>query len=130
MNYIFGITSCWKMKAKNKNFQSKIGQNLKILGIWELYYLKRKLRTCTIQIQKEKVWFCAKEQLFLNFFDFYSKGGPLDVKIVKNIFLIFQKFQKKNSTNDFHGTIQTWKWCRNAKAFHGYPGHNGPPCSK
>ena len=31
MNYIFCITSCWKMEAKNGDFQSKIGQNLKVL---------------------------------------------------------------------------------------------------
>ena len=61
-------------------------------------YLKRKLRTCTTQIHKEK-------NIIFEIFDFFSKGEPFDVKTAKNVFLIFQKFQKKNSTNDFHGTF-------------------------
>ena len=61
-------------------------------------------------MQREKVSFFAKKKiLFLKFLIFFSKGGPFDVKTVKNVFLIFQKFQNKNSTNDFHGTIQTLK---------------------
>ena len=56
--------------------------------------------------QRKIMIFCEKNIIF-EIFDFFFKGGPFHVKTVKNIFLIFQKFQEKNSTNDFHGTIGT-----------------------
>ena len=56
---------------------------------------------------KRKTIIFAKKNIIFEISDFFLKGGPSDVKTVKNIVLIFQRFQKKNSTNDFHGTIQT-----------------------
>ena len=55
-----------------------------------LIYFKRKLRICRIQIQKEKVQFFLKNW-FLEIFDFFPKGGPFDVKIVKNKNFHFSK---------------------------------------
>ena len=59
--------------------------------------------------KRKSIIFCKKKNIIFEISDFFSKGGPFDVKTVKNVFLIFQKFQNKNSTNDFHGTIQTLK---------------------
>ena len=70
-------------------------------------YIKRKLRTCKMQIQKEKVWFFEKKIFFLKFLIFFPKGGPFDVEIVEKIFFRFSKILKTNPKNDFHGTIQT-----------------------
>ena len=39
----------------NGNFIAKKKENLKILSKTDVMYLKRKLRTCRIQIQVEKV---------------------------------------------------------------------------
>ena len=39
-------------------------------------YLKRKLRTCTIQIQQEKVPFITKKDIFFNFFNFRIMVWP------------------------------------------------------
>ena len=54
-------------------------------------YLKRKLRTCTIKIQPEKVIFIQKKIIFFRFFNFLPKAqGPLKIfdaqfpKIFKN----------------------------------------------
>ena len=68
-------------------------------------YLKRKLRTCRIQIQVEKVWFSWKNQFFL-FISNFSKGFCIS----KISFLIFWNFQK----NFFWkmasmGPIKCWK---------------------
>ena len=62
-------------------------------------YLKRKLRTCTTQIHKEK-------NIIFEIFDFFSKGGPFDVKTDKRIFLIFQKFWKKIPQIRFMGPFK------------------------
>ena len=67
-------------------------------------YIKRKLRTCKIQIQKEKVRSFA-QYFFFEIFDFFTKGGPFDVKIKKNP--VFSKFFLKKPKNDFHVTIHT-----------------------
>ena len=46
--------------------------------------------------KRKKYNFLTKDW-FLEIFDFFfPKGGPFDVKIVKNRFSIFQKFQKQN----------------------------------
>ena len=60
-----------------------------------------------MQIQKEKVWFFEKKKFFFEIFDFFPKGGPFDVEIVKKIFFRFSKILKTKPKNDFHGTIQT-----------------------
>ena len=56
-------------------------------------YIKRKLRTCRIQIQDEKVWFFEKKHKFWNFSDFDPKGGPFGLKAKNSLFLNFQTFQ-------------------------------------
>ena len=48
-----------------------------------------------------------KKNFFFDIFDFFPKGGPFDVKIVKKIFFRFSKILKTKPKNDFHGTIQT-----------------------
>ena len=64
------------------------------------------LRTCTMQIQKEKVLFFEKKDSFWKILNFFPKGGPFDVETVKKKFL-FSKISKTNLKNDFYGTIQT-----------------------
>ena len=81
-------------------------ENLKIFTKTHVIYLKRKLRTCKMQIQVEKVWFVTKKMEKFNFEFFFSKGGPFDVKTVKNIFSIFQKFQNKISQVTFMGPFK------------------------
>ena len=46
-----------------------------------------------------------KRICFFEIFEFFSKGGPFDVKIVKSIFFDFSKISKKNLKNDFPRTI-------------------------
>ena len=84
---------------KMKIFMQKY---VKIENFWymRVIYIKRKLRTCTIQIQKEKVWFFPKRNFF-DIFDFF------DVEIFKKNFVRFSKILKTKPKNDFHGTIQT-----------------------
>ena len=49
-------------KVKNENFQAKKKLKLQILSYRRDIYPKRKLRTCTIQIQPEKVFFLVEIQ--------------------------------------------------------------------
>ena len=58
-------------------------------------YIKGKLRTWTMALQKEKVWFFVKINWLLEIFEFFSKGGPFDDKIVKKIFPFFKNFKNK-----------------------------------
>ena len=139
MNCSFGHAGCQKTKAKNDIFHLKIGQNLKFLGTWELYTSKGSLKHVQYKIQKRKKYNFLKKDWFLEIFDFFPKGGPFDVKIVKKNFSIFQKFQKQNWKMTFMGPFkheqkqshEFW-WslplpCRNSEAVYGHPGHNGPP---
>ena len=58
-------------------------------------YIKRKLRTCTIQIQREKVWFLPKKNFF-HIFNFFSKGGTLWCRnCQKKNFPFFKDFENK-----------------------------------
>ena len=59
-------------------------------------YIKKKLRTCTIQIQKKKKYDFLKKKFFFEIFDFFPKGGPFDVEIVKKFFFHFSKILKTN----------------------------------
>ena len=68
-------------------------------------YLKTKLRTCKIQIQKEKVCFFVKKRKKIKFLIFFSKGGPFEVNTVKKISFDFSKISKNNFKNDFPWTI-------------------------
>ena len=76
---------------KMKIFMQKY---VKIENFWymRVIYIKRKLRTCTIQIQKEKVWFFPKKDFFLIFSIFFQRGDPLMSKSSKKFFSVFQKF--------------------------------------
>ena len=58
-------------------------------------YLKRKLRSCTIQIQQEKVRFIAKNYFFSQFFDFSPNAqGPLKIFDVQFPKIFKNKLQK------------------------------------
>ena len=89
----------WKFSCKNMS-------KFKIFWYMRVIYIKRKLRTCTIQIQKEKVWFFPKKKFFLIFSIFFPKGGPFYVEIVKNFFSVFQKFWKQNPKMTFMGPFK------------------------
>ena len=70
---------------------------VKIENFWymRVIYIKRKLRTCTIQIQREKVWFFPKKKIF-NIFNFFSKGGTLWCRNRQKIFFpFFKNFKNK-----------------------------------
>ena len=92
--------------VKNENFHAKICQNLKFFDTWELYTSKESLEHVQYKFKKKKYDF-LKEKIFFEIFDFFPKGGPFDVKIVKKIFFRFSKILKTKPKNDFHGTIQT-----------------------
>ena len=65
----------------DEKFSRKKKSKLKILSYINVIYLKRKLRTCTIQIQVEKVQIPAKKIFFLIFSIFASFSRP--AKILK-----------------------------------------------
>ena len=92
--------------------------------------------------KRESMIHCNKINIF-EIFDFFSKGGSFDVKTLKIMFLIFQKFKKKrNLQMNFMEPFKHIKeqsrgfWVallfsyRKAKAFNGRLGHNGPQYSK
>ena len=71
------------------NFLAEKNENLKFFCKTYVIYIKRKLRTCRIQIQEEKVWFLFKKEkkyIFLNFF--WCQNGQK-----KFFFRFFQNFQ-------------------------------------
>ena len=82
--------------VKNENFE--------IFTKTHVIYIKRKLRTCKMQIQVEKVWFVTKKIEKFNFEEKNSKG-PFDVGAVKKNFLFF-KISKFFSKNGFNGTLE------------------------
>ena len=73
-------------------------ENLKILTKTHVIYIKRKLRTCKMQIQVEKVWFVTKKMEKFNF----------EKKILKIIF--FQFFVTNH-------TFSTWIWILHVFSF-------------
>ena len=83
----------------DKNFLAKKNENLKFFCKTYVIYIKRKLRTCRIQIQEEKVWFMFKKEKKIFFFDFF----PMSERS-KNFFFSFFEwksyffFQNLNST--------------------------------
>ena len=83
-------------KVSAEKFSRKKGQNFKIFSYSNNIYLKRKLRTCTIQIHQEKIQFFRENYFFFDFFDFrvIVEAGR---KFSKSCFLMFSK---KNSKND------------------------------
>ena len=113
-------------------------ENLKILTKTHVIYLKRKLRTCTIKIQPEKVIFLPKKIFFLNFLIFHLMLEDPPKFLTFN----FLEVSKNKSKNGFSGTCQVLKgtkswilvslslflWKRQTGL--GRPGHNGPPLPK
>ena len=89
------------------NFLAEKNENLKFFCKTYVIYIKRKLRTCRIQIQEEKVWFLFKKEKkiilliffpmseqsknfffsFFKIFNFFLKNGPRGPR----------KFEKKQS---------------------------------
>ena len=65
-------------------------ENLKILSKTNVIYLKRKLKTCRIQIQVEIVSFFGKETNNFIFLIFFPKGGPFGIET------FFFQFLKKS----------------------------------
>ena len=100
MSSSFGQSGCQKTMVKNENFHAKY------FLIYESY-IKHKHRTCTIRIQKEKVWLFAKKILFLKYLIFFQRGTLWCQNCQKNFFH-FSKISKTKLKNDFYGTIQTW----------------------
>ena len=72
MNCSFGQAGCQKMVVK-------IGEIF--FRYMRVMYIKRKLRTCQMQIQKEKVQFFVKKIGFWKFWNFFPKGDPLMWKL-------------------------------------------------
>ena len=88
-----------------KNFLAKKNENLKFFCKTYVIYIKRKLRTCRIQIQEERVWFILKElekNEKINFFDRSDK-------------IIFF-FLKKRFFNINH-TFSSWIWILHVLSF-------------
>ena len=79
------------------NFLAEKNENLKFFCKTYVIYIKRKLRTCRIQIQEEKVWFLFKKDkkkyIFLNFF--WCQNGQK--KFFFSIFSKFSTFFLKNA---------------------------------
>ena len=73
---VLALLAAERLRQKVKIFNQKRSK-FEIFRYLRVIYLKRKLRTCTLLIQKEKVWFFAKEQLFLKFLIFFFKGRTL-----------------------------------------------------
>ena len=86
-----------------------MNEKIKILRKTDIIHLKRKLRTCRIQIQVETVWFFGKETKNFIFLIFFPKGGPFGVETVKMVFFNFSKFHNFFSQNSFTGTKQILK---------------------
>ena len=81
------------------NFLAEKNENLKFFCKTYVIYIKRKLRTCRIQIQEEKVWFLFKKEKKI-FFWIFS-----DVRTVKKnfFFSIFSKFSTFFLKNGLRG---------------------------
>ena len=125
-------------ESQKWKFSSKKESKFQILSYRRDIYPKRKLKTCTIQIQPEKLWIFAKKIFFLQFFWFSRHArGPPEIFDV-HYFEIF----KKNSKNGFTGSYQTlretksWSLVNLAQflwkqqTVFDRPGHNGPPLPK
>ena len=81
--------------GQKSNFSSQKRSKFQILSYKSVLYLKRKLRTCTMQIQLKKVIFIAKKEIFFRFSDFSPKArGPLKIFDVQFSDIFKKKFQK------------------------------------
>ena len=92
--------------VKNENFE--------IFTKTHVIYIKRKLRTCKMQIQVEKVWFVTKKMEKINFEKKNFKGGTLWSRNGRKKNFRFSKFQNFFLKNGFNGTwqmlIETKSW--------------------
>ena len=82
-------------KVKKSNFPSQIRSKFQILSYTSVLYLKRKMRTCTMMIQPEKVGFLEKKEIFFDFLIFQ----PMLEDPLKILTFNFPKFPKQNSKN-------------------------------
>ena len=76
------------------NFLAGKNENLKFFCKTYVIYIKRKLRTCRIQIQEEKVWFSFKKEkkyIFLNFFWCQNGQKKFFFRFFRNFQLFFWK---------------------------------------
>ena len=93
------------VEGQKSNFSSQKRSKFQILSNKSVMYLKRKLRTCTIKIQPEKVIFLPKKYFFFDFSIFYLRlEDPW-----KFLTFNFRKFSKTNCKNGSLGTSQVWK---------------------
>ena len=97
---------CWlpKYSGKKWKFSRKNRSEFENFTYTRVVYLKMKLRMCTIQIQKEKVWFFLEKKFFFWISSIFSQRGDPSIK---KIFFRFTKISKTNSKNEFSRTIQT-----------------------
>ena len=77
-----------------ENFSAKKNENLKFFCKTYVIYIKRKLRTCRIQIQEEKVCFIL-EKLKKKIFDFFSCVRTVKKIFFFDFFKIFKIFFEK-----------------------------------
>ena len=92
--YTFDARARRITKVGDEKFSRKKKSKLKILSYINVIYLKRKLRTCTIQIQVEKVQFPAKTNIFSDFFNFrviFEAGKNFKTYIISNFFIRIKK---------------------------------------
>ena len=92
--YTFDARARRITKVGDEKFSRKKKSKLKILSYINVIYLKRKLRTCTIQIQVEKVQFPAKKIIFSDFFNFrviFEAGKNFKTYIISNFFIRIKK---------------------------------------
>ena len=73
------------------NFLAEKNENLKFFCKTYVIYIKRKLRTCRIQIQEEKVWFFYKKKKNI-FFKNFSDVRTVKKKFFFDFFEIFNFF--------------------------------------
>ena len=90
---ILAVRGQGKNLVFDRNFIVK-NENLKILTKTHVIYLKRKLRTCKMQIQVEKVWFVTKKMEKFNFEKKNFKGGTLWCRNGRKFFFPFFKISK------------------------------------
>ena len=87
---ILALLAAERKSQKIKIF-NKIGKNMKF-EIFMSYIPQTKAKNMyNTDSKRESMIHCNKINIF-EIFDFFSKGGSFDVKTLKIMFLIFQKF--------------------------------------
>ena len=89
--------SCKRSSGKNLVIDKNSIVKSEILKILTkktpVIYLKRKLRTCRIQIQVEEVEFVTEKRKKIFLISFFQRGDPLMLERSKNTFFSFSKLQ-------------------------------------